>query len=74
VNNAVGSTPGVGILRVTRGGRSGSLQAVAPISHVVGGIETADPHGLAVRDRSEDSDDDCQDSDDDCGDSDDDGD
>jgi hypothetical protein len=53
VNNAVGSTPGVGILRVTRGGRSGRLQAVAPISHVVGGIETADPHGLAVRDTNE---------------------
>jgi hypothetical protein len=50
VNNAVGSTPGLGILRVTRGGRSGRLQAVAPISHMVGGIETADPHGLAVRD------------------------
>jgi DNA-binding beta-propeller fold protein YncE len=49
VNNAVGSTPGVGILRVTSGGRSGRLQAVAPISHVVGGVETADPHGLAVR-------------------------
>jgi DNA-binding beta-propeller fold protein YncE len=58
VNNAVGSTPGVGIVRVARGGRSGWLQAVAPITHLVGGIETADPHGLAVRDRSEDSDDD----------------
>jgi hypothetical protein len=49
VNNAVGSTPGVGIVRVTRGGSSGTLQAVARISHVVGGIETADPHALAVR-------------------------
>jgi DNA-binding beta-propeller fold protein YncE len=49
VSNAVGGTPGVGILRVTSGGRSGRLQAVAPISHVVGGVETADPHGLAVR-------------------------
>jgi hypothetical protein len=49
INNAVGSTPGVGILRVTRGGRSGRLQAVAPISHVMAGTETADPHALAVR-------------------------
>jgi DNA-binding beta-propeller fold protein YncE len=66
VNNAVGSTPGVGILRVTRGGRSGRLQAVAPISHMVGGNETADPHGLAVRVTNEaDSDDDREDSDDD---------
>jgi hypothetical protein len=66
VNNAVGSTPGVGILRVRRGGRSGRLQAVVPISHVVAGIETADPHGLAVRDISE-PDDDCEDSRADCG-------
>ena len=63
VNNAVGSTPGVGIVRVTRGGRSGRLRAVAPISHVVTGTETADPHALAVRDTDldgehEDSDDD----------------
>lgn len=52
VNNAVGSTPGVGIVRVTRGGRSGTLQAVARISHVVGGVEIADPHALAVRETS----------------------
>jgi len=58
VNNAVGSTPGVGIIRVTSGGRSGRLQAVAPISHVVGGNETADPHGLAVRIGNEDHSDD----------------
>jgi hypothetical protein len=49
VDNAVGATPGVGILDVTRGGRSGRFRAVAPISHVVGGVETADPHALAVR-------------------------
>jgi hypothetical protein len=68
VNNAVGSTPGVGILRVTRGGRSGWLQAVAPISHVVAGNETADPHALAVRNTNQahpdDDDDDDDDSDD----------
>lgn len=49
INNAVGATPGVGVLHVTRGGRSGRFQAVAPITHVVGGVETADPHALAVR-------------------------
>jgi DNA-binding beta-propeller fold protein YncE len=54
VNNAAGSTPGVGIVRVTRGGRSGRLRAVAPISHVVAGTETADPHALAVRDTDRD--------------------
>jgi hypothetical protein len=49
VDNAVGATPGVGVLRVEAGGRSGVLQAIAPISHVIDGIERADPHGLAVR-------------------------
>jgi DNA-binding beta-propeller fold protein YncE len=49
VNNAVGSTPGVGIVRVEQAGRGGVLQAVAPISHLVGGVERADPHGLRVR-------------------------
>ena len=49
VNNAVGSTPGLGIMRVTRGGQQGVLQAIVPITHIVGGIELADPHGIAVR-------------------------
>lgn len=49
INNAVGTTPGVGVLDVTRGGRSGRFRAVAPISHIVGGAETADPHAIAVR-------------------------
>jgi DNA-binding beta-propeller fold protein YncE len=51
VNNAVGSTPGVAVVRVERAGGSGRLQAVAPISHVVGGVERADPHAIAVRQR-----------------------
>jgi DNA-binding beta-propeller fold protein YncE len=49
VNNAVGATPGLGIIRVTESGRSGVLQAIAPINHVVGAVEQADPHGIAVR-------------------------
>ena len=49
VNNAVGSTPGLGIVRVERNGEQGVLQAIAPITHIVSGVELADPHGLAVR-------------------------
>lgn len=51
VNNAVGSTPGLGIIRVESGGRTGTLQAIAPITHVVGGVERADPHAVRVRRR-----------------------
>jgi sugar lactone lactonase YvrE len=49
VGNAVGSTPGLGIARVEQGGRSGALEAIAPISNIVDGVERADPHGIAVR-------------------------
>lgn len=49
VNNAVGSTPGLGILRIEGNGRRGQLVAVIPITHLVNGVEQADPHGLAVR-------------------------
>ncbi|MDQ3667636.1 MAG: hypothetical protein M3410_13885 [Acidobacteriota bacterium] len=47
-NNAAGSTPGVGIIRVQQGGRRGTFFARVPISHIVGGVERADPHGLRV--------------------------
>ena len=49
VNNAVGTTPGVAVVRVQRGGAGGQLHALAPISRVVGGVEVADPHALRVR-------------------------
>ncbi|MGH2572824.1 MAG: YncE family protein [Actinomycetota bacterium] len=49
VDNAVGSTPGVGVLRIERGGAEGVLQAIAPITHIVGGVELADTHALRVR-------------------------
>jgi len=49
VDNAVGSTPGVGVVRVEQNGRRGVLQAIAPITHVVEGVERADPHALRVR-------------------------
>ena len=49
VNNAVGSTPGVGVVRVEHNGQRGTLQAIAPISNVVDGVERADPHTIRVR-------------------------
>jgi DNA-binding beta-propeller fold protein YncE len=51
-NNAVGSTPGLGVLRVGGDGRFGHLQRVFSLSRVVSGVEVSDPHGLAVRRRS----------------------
>ncbi len=48
-NNAKGSDPGVGVVQVTEAGRNGRLLAVARISHVVNGVERADPHALRVR-------------------------
>jgi DNA-binding beta-propeller fold protein YncE len=48
-NNAVGATPGVGVIQVMENGRTGKFIAVAPISHIVGGVERADPHALRVR-------------------------
>jgi hypothetical protein len=58
VNNAVGSTPGVGVIKVEGGGRSGSLVGIAAISKKVEEKdkdgnpvtkEKADPHGIQVR-------------------------
>ena len=49
VGNAVGATPGLGVFRVTAGGGRGVLQAVVPVTHVVNGVETADPHAIKVR-------------------------
>jgi DNA-binding beta-propeller fold protein YncE len=48
-NNAVGNTPGLGVIQVTLGGRGGKLIAVAPVSHVVAGLERADVHGIGIR-------------------------
>ena len=58
VHNAVGSTPGVGVIKVEGGGKSGKLVGVARISKMVeekdkdGNMvkkEKADPHGIQVR-------------------------
>jgi DNA-binding beta-propeller fold protein YncE len=49
---STGSTPGVGMIRVTQGGRSGAFTGIARISNLDGsGIDRADPHGLRVRAR-----------------------
>jgi hypothetical protein len=48
-HNAEGTTPGVGVIKVVRGGRHGVLQSVARITHVLDGVERADPHALGVR-------------------------
>ena len=57
-NNAVGSTPGVGVIKVEGGGKSGTLVSIAPISRMAeekdkdGNTvkkEKADPHGIQVR-------------------------
>jgi hypothetical protein len=47
---STGSTPGVGILKVIRGGRDGVFEAVAPVSNVdAGGVERADVHAMTLR-------------------------
>lgn len=53
LNNAQGQTPGIGVIEVKRGGKSGMLKLVAPVSNVddTDDEERADPHGLAVRSR-----------------------
>ena len=49
---STGSTPGVGVIEVKHGGRSGRLVEIARIANVdVGGVDRADPHGLRVRER-----------------------
>src|SRR5207245_5812639 len=58
VNNAVGSTPGVGVIKVEGNGRGGALVGIAPSSKMAqekdkegkdGTVEKADPHGIQVR-------------------------
>ncbi len=58
VHNAVGSTPGVGVIKVDGSGKSGKLVSIAPISRMAeekdkdGNMvkkEKADPHGIQVR-------------------------
>jgi hypothetical protein len=47
---STGSTPGLGVIQVTKNGRSGKLKSVIPIHNVdAGDVERADAHGIGVR-------------------------
>lgn len=47
---ATGSTPGLGVVKLDQGGRSGSLRTVVRISNIDNmGVERADAHGIRVR-------------------------
>ena len=47
---STGTTPGVGVIKVDHGGRSGRFFGIAPVTNVDGtGVERADVHALAVR-------------------------
>jgi hypothetical protein len=48
-HNAVGSTPGVGIIRIDDGGKGGTLVGRVSLSRTVNGAEVGDPHGIALR-------------------------
>jgi len=72
VNNAVGVSPGVMVVRVKSGGLGGRVVGIARISNpggascpATGSTEQADPHGIAVRDLSHDDEEDDDDDDDD---------
>ena len=47
---STGSTPGLGIIKVQAGGRTGTFEAIAPVSNVdATGVERADMHALTIR-------------------------
>jgi DNA-binding beta-propeller fold protein YncE len=47
---STGSTPGVGVVKVTEGGQGGSFETVAPATNVdTAGVERADVHALTIR-------------------------
>jgi hypothetical protein len=49
-HNAVGSTPGVGIIQITDGGRTGALVSILPVTNPTQQEkQQPDPHGLRVR-------------------------
>lgn len=52
-HSAFGTTPGVGVIAVAEGGKSGRMTGVARISNVgADGVERADPHAIRVREIS----------------------
>jgi hypothetical protein len=48
-HNAKGTIPGVGVIHVDGGGKVGHYKGQATVSNMKDGIETADPHGIAIR-------------------------
>ncbi len=47
---STGSTPGVGVLKVTQDGRDAIFEFVARVSNVdAGGVERADVHAMTIR-------------------------
>lgn len=53
-HNARGSTPGVGVIRLSADGRSGELRTIVPVSSVdAEGVERADVHSVRVRRRTQ---------------------
>jgi hypothetical protein len=47
---STGALPGVGVVKVTEGGRNGLVESVATMSNIdAGGVERADAHALWVR-------------------------
>ena len=47
---STGTTPGVGVIKVLEGGRSGAFEGLAPASNIdSGGVERADVHALSIR-------------------------
>jgi YVTN family beta-propeller protein len=47
---STGSTPGVGVIVVTQGGKSGKFAAVAPASNIdAANVERADVHAITIR-------------------------
>jgi hypothetical protein len=47
---STGSTPGVGVLKVTESGRNGVFERVARVSNVgTDGVERADVHAMTLR-------------------------
>ena len=47
---AKGSTPGLGVIQLTNGGKAGQLKSIVQISNIdAAGVERADSHGIRVR-------------------------
>ena len=47
---STGTTPGLAVMEVGNGGRTGVIRKIVRISNInAGGVERADPHGIRVR-------------------------